>query len=308
MKTAFLFAGQGSQCQGMGKDLYEAYPAFARVIDGANLSIDLKKMMFEAEMEELSVTRNTQPCMAAFGAGVSEVLKEAGIRPDYVAGLSLGEYTALYAAGVFSAEEFLPLVAFRGQVMDAAAQGISCRMSAVMGMDKKELAVLCEQVRAKGEDFYVTVSNYNCTGQYVICGKTAGVEETEELCRERGVKRIVPLKVSGPFHTKYMEPAAKELERYFADVTFGEMECPVIFNTTARPLAQGDTIASQLVKQVQNSIYMEDTIQYLEKQGVERIIEIGPGKTLSGFVKRTAPAIECMSITDVDSLEAVLKA
>ncbi len=308
MKTAFLFAGQGSQCHGMGKDLYESFPVFARVIDGANLAFDLKKMMFEAELEELSVTRNTQPCMAAFGAGVLEVLKEAGIRPDYVAGLSLGEYTALYAAEVFTLDTFLPLVAFRGEVMDAAAQGVVCGMRAVMGMDKKELAGLCEQVRAKGEDFYVTVSNYNCTGQYVICGKIAGVEEAEALCRERGVKRIIPLNVSGPFHTKYMEPAAKELEKYFATVSFGEMKCPVIFNTTARPLAEDETIASQLVKQVQSSIYMEDTIQYLAAQGVERIIEIGPGRTLSGFVKRTAPAIDCMSITDAESLEAVLKA
>lgn len=307
MKTAFLFAGQGSQCQGMGKDLYEKYPAFAEVIDGAELDFDLKKMMFEAEPEELSLTVNTQPCMAAFAAGVLAVMKDAGITPDYVAGLSLGEYSALYSAGVFDLKAFLALVAFRGKVMNKAAQGMECRMSAVMGMEKELLAKICDEVSAKGEEYYVTVSNYNCTGQYVICGKLSGVTEVEELCRNQGVKRIIPLKVSGPFHTKYMEPAAKELENYFTKVKFGEMKYPVIFNTTARPLAVDETIEKQLVKQVQSSIYMEDTIQYLAVEGVERIIEIGPGKTLGGFVKRTAPGIECFSVTDADSLEAVLK-
>ena len=303
MKTAFLFAGQGSQCEGMGKDLYEKYPAFRRIIDGANLEFDLKKMMFETPIEELSVTRNTQPCMEAYGAGVLEILKEEGFAPDYVAGLSLGEYTALYASGVFDLDTFLPLVAFRGKVMDAAAQGIDCKMSAVMGMEADALKALCDSVK----DSYVTVSNFNCTGQYVICGEREGVEAVEALCKEQGVKRIVPLKVSGPFHTRYMKPAADELAGYFENVTFGEMKCPVIFNRTAKPLGEGETIAGQLIEQVQSSIYMEDTIKYLEAQGVERIIEIGPGKTLCGFVKRTAPSMTGYAITDVESLEAVLE-
>ncbi|MBR4965930.1 MAG: ACP S-malonyltransferase [Lachnospiraceae bacterium] len=307
MKTAFLFAGQGSQCQGMGKDLYENYPLFAKVIDAAKLGFDLKKMMFETEAEELSRTSNTQPCMGAFAAGVLAVLSDKGITPDYVAGLSLGEYSALYSAGVFDTDTFLKLVEFRGKVMEAAAEGIECRMSAVMGMEKEKLSELCEEVRENGEDFYVTVSNYNCTGQYVICGRLAGVCKVEELCKEQGVKRIIPLKVSGPFHTKYMAPAAKELEGYFEGIQFGEMKYPVIFNTSARPLGDGETIQGQLVKQVQSSIYMEDTIQYLEKEGVERIIEIGPGKALSGFVKRTASGMECFSISDVAGLEEVLK-
>lgn len=307
MKTAFLFAGQGSQCQGMGKDFYENYPSFAKVIDEAELEFDLKRMMFEAQMEELSRTSNTQPCMAAFAAGVLAVLSEKGIKPDYVAGLSLGEYSALYCAGVFDTDTLLKLVEFRGKVMEAAAEGIECKMSAVMGMDKETLSGLCEKVREGGEEDYVTVSNYNCTGQYVICGRLSGVCKVEGLCKEQGVKRIIPLKVSGPFHTKYMAPAAKELEEYFASLEFGAMQYPVIFNTTAKPLAKNETIKNQLVKQVQSSIYMEDTIQYLEAEGVERIIEIGPGKALSGFVKRTAPGITCYSISDVAGLEEVMK-
>lgn len=307
MKTAFLFAGQGSQCRGMGADLYKKYPAFAKVIDEAKLEFDLKKMMFEASLEELSITKNTQPCMAAFGAGVLEVLKENGVEPDYMAGLSLGEYTALYASGVWDLETFLPLVAFRGRVMDEAAQGIDCKMSAVMGMEKEVLQAICRNVSGLGDDFYVTVSNFNCTGQYVICGLRSGVEKAEEFCREQGVKRIIPLKVSGPFHTGFMAPAAKALEAYFRNITFRKMQCPVIFNTTAQPLGENETIEGQLIRQVQSSIYMEDIILYLEKCGVERIVEIGPGKTLAGFVKRTAPGISCISITDAESLEAALK-
>lgn len=306
MKTAFLFAGQGSQCQGMGKDLYDKFPDFANVIDSVKLDFDIKRMMFEADMEELSLTSNTQPCMAAFAAGVLAVLEKAGIRPDYVAGLSLGEYTALYSAGVFDFETFMGLVSFRGKAMEEAARGIDCGMRAVMGMEKEKLSVICEEVSKRGDEYYVTVSNYNCTGQYVICGRTPGLDEVSALCAEQGVKRIIPLKVSGPFHTVFMKPAAEKLTSYFDNITFNDMKYPVIFNTTAKPLSQNESVREQLIKQVQSSIYMEDTILYLKDQGVEKIIEIGPGKTLAGFVKRTAPDIACVSVTDAESLESLI--
>lgn len=309
MKTAFLYAGQGSQKVGMGRDLYENNMTFRKVMDSLDMDFDIKKLMFEGPMEVLSQTRYTQPCMAAFAAGVTAVLREEGITPSYAAGLSLGEYSALHAAGVFDEQTFLKLVSFRGKVMEDAAKGIECKMSAVMGLESDVLSAICDEVTKNGSDdgrSYVTVSNYNCKGQYVICGDIAAVEEAELKAKEAGAKRCIPLKVSGPFHTKYMKPAGDALEKYFGEMEFGEMSFPVIFNTTASELGEGETIKDLLVKQVQSSIYMEKTIELLERKGVDTVIEIGPGKALSGFVKRTAPGIKTYVIEDMQGLTEVI--
>lgn len=309
MRTAFVYAGQGSQKVGMGKDLYENNKTFRKVIDSLEVDFDIKNLMFEGPMETLSQTRYTQPCMAAFAAGVTAVLQEEGITPSYAAGLSLGEYSALHAAGVFDEQTFLKLVSFRGKVMEDAAKGIECKMSAVMGLESNVLGAICDEVTkdrtgdAKG---YVTVSNYNCKGQYVICGDIEAVEAAELKAKEAGAKRCIPLKVSGPFHTKYMKPAGDALEKYFEGIEFGEMRFPVIFNTTASELNEGENIKDLLVKQVQSSIYMEKTIELLESKGVDTIIEIGPGKALSGFVKRTAPEIKTYVIEDMQGLTEVI--
>lgn len=309
LKLALLFAGQGSQKVGMGKDLYDNNETFKNVIDSLEADFDIKKMMFEGPMEELSMTRYTQPCMAAFAAGMIAVLKENGIKPDYSAGLSLGEYSALHSAGVFDAQTFFELVSFRGKVMEEAAKGIPCKMSAVMGLESGALKDICDEVTNDKTDNqgYVTVSNYNCKGQYVICGDIAAVEKAEAKAKEAGAKRIIPLKVSGPFHTKYMKPAGDALEKYFDNIEFGNMEFPVIFNTTAKELGEDENIKDLLVKQVQSSIYMEKTIEYLEANGVDTVIEIGPGKALSGFVKKTASNITSYTIEDMQGLEEVLK-
>ena len=162
MKKAFLYAGQGSQKVGMGKDIYEANETFRQVVDSAKLDFDVKNLMFEGPMDKLSQTRYTQPAMAVFAAGITSVLKENGIMPDYAAGLSLGEYSALICAGVFDNDTLINLVAFRGKVMEDAARGIACKMSAVMGMESEKLEKICEKVNAENEEYYVTVSNYNC--------------------------------------------------------------------------------------------------------------------------------------------------
>lgn len=306
MKLAFLYAGQGSQKVGMGQDIYEQNETFRNVIDQADLDFDVKTLMFEGPMEQLSQTKYTQPCMAAFAAGVTDILKEHGIVPDYTAGLSLGEYSALYCAGVFEKNDFIKLVAFRGQEMEKAAEGIACKMSAVMGLDSDVLSNICNEITASKVG-YVTVSNYNCTGQYVICGEEAAVNLAEEKAKEAGAKRCMPLKVSGPFHTMYMKPAGDALSEYFGKVEFHEMQIPVVFNTTAKELQENETIPALLELQVQNSIYMEKTLQYLKEQGVDTVIEIGPGKTLSGFVKRTVEGMECYSIEDMQGLQKVLE-
>lgn len=307
MKTAFLFAGQGSQKAGMGKDFYENCPEFAGILDAVNLDFDIKDLMFNGPEEQLSQTRYTQPCMAAFAAGVLAILKKEGVQADYVAGLSLGEYSALHAAGVFDAKTLVELVAFRGKAMEDAAKGIECKMSAVMGMESKALQEICEKACAQTGK-YVTVSNFNCTGQYVVCGEEEAVAAAEALAKEAGAKRCMPLKVSGPFHTKFMQPAGEALAKKFEEITFGEMQVPVIFNTVASELPADKTIPELLVAQVQSSIYMEDTIKLLEAKGVDTIIEIGPGKVLSGFVKRTASGMTSYAIEDMDSLNAALAA
>lgn len=308
MKLAFLYTGQGSQKVGMGKDLYENNETFKKVIDSVELDFDVKELMFEGPMETLSSTRYTQPCMATFAAGVTSILFENGIKPEVAAGLSLGEYGALYCSGVFDTKTFIDLVAFRGKAMEDAAAGIECQMSAVMGIDSKELAEICSQVTEANDKGYVTVSNYNCKGQYVICGDKEAVNAAGEIAKEKGAKRIVPLKVSGPFHTKFMKPAGDALKAKFEEIEFGTMEIPVLFNTTASELAEGETIKELLEKQVQSSIYMEDTIIKLKEMGVDTVIEIGPGKALSGFVKKTVDGITAYAIEDMASLEAVLEA
>ena len=307
MKLAFLFAGQGSQKAGMGKDFYENRPEFAEIIDAVNLEFDIKDLMFNGPEEQLSQTRYTQPCMAAFAAGVLAILKKEDIQPDYVAGLSLGEYSALYAAGVFDAKTLVELVAFRGKVMEEAAKGIECKMSAVMGMESKALQEICDKACEKTGK-YVTVSNFNCTGQYVVCGEEEAVAAAEVMAKEAGAKRCMPLKVSGPFHTKFMQPAGEALAKKFEEITFNEMQVPVIFNTVAKELPADKTISELLVAQVQSSIYMEDTIKLLEAKGVDTIVEIGPGKVLSGFVKRTASGMTSYTIEDMESLQAALTA
>lgn len=308
LSIAFLYAGQGSQKVGMGKDLYENSETFKKAVDSVDLDFDFKKLMFEGPMETLSQTRYTQPCMAVFAAGVTDVLYENGIKPDYAAGLSLGEYSALYSAGVFDMQTFIKLVSFRGYVMDKAAQGIEFKMSAVMGLEVTVLEKICEEVTKEtvNTNGYVTVSNYNCKGQYVLCGDKSSVEMAEERAVSAGAKRCVPLKVSGPFHTKYMKEAGDALKDYFKNISFGEMKFPVIFNTTARELGSGETIPELLEKQVQSSIHMEKTIELLKEKGVDTIIEIGPGKALSGFVRKTVEGIKTYTIETIDDVNSVI--
>ncbi len=307
MKIAFLYAGQGSQKAGMGRDFYENCPEFAEILDSVSLDFDIKELMFQGPEEQLSQTRYTQPCLAAFAAGVTALLTKEGIRPEYAAGLSLGEYSALHAAGVFDAKTLIELVAFRGKAMEEAARGIECKMSAVMGMESRALQEICEKA-CEQTGKYVTVSNFNCTGQYVVCGEEEAVAAAETLAKEAGAKRCMPLKVSGPFHTKFMQPAGEALSKKFEEITFGKMQIPVIFNTVAGELPADRTIPELLVQQVQSSIYMEDTIKLLEAEGVDTIVEIGPGKVLTGFVKRTASGMTSYSIEDMDSLHAALTA
>lgn len=305
MKLAILYAGQGSQHPGMGNDLYEKYPAFREAFDAAELDFDLHTVCFKNPEGTLNQTQYTQPCMVAFAAGVTAVLKEAGVKADYLAGLSLGEYSALEAAGVFTAKQAVELAAFRGKAMADAAKGIDCAMIAVLNLDRENLTSCCEQASNLGT---VQICNYNCPGQLVIGGEKAAVEQAAKLAQEAGARRCIPLKVGGPFHTRLMAPAGDALAKRFETESFGEMKTPVLFNCLGHEKSENDSIPALLTKQVQSSVYMEDTLRRLGELGVTHILEVGSGKALSGFVKKTLGAsVTCMSVETAEELETFLK-
>ena len=305
MKLAFVYAGQGSQKVGMGSDFYREFPLFAQVFDHAPVDFDLKELCFSGPEEKLSQTRYTQPCMAAFAVGVTDLLYQEGIRPQLAAGLSLGEYSALYAAGVLSRGAVISTVALRGRAMEEAAAGLDCGMTAVLGLDREKLQKACDGAAELG---VVQICNYNCPGQLVIGGEKAAVDKAGELAKELGAKRCMPLKVSGPFHTRLMKPAGDALASHFKTIDFRPMALPVYFNCLGGPMDAGDNIPALLERQVQSSVYWEDTIRRMEAEGVDTVVEIGPGKALSGFFKKTAPGIRTCHIDTAADFHSVVSA
>ena len=305
MKLAVLYAGQGAQHPGMGKEFYEASPAFRAAFDSAELDFDLHRVCFDDPDGVLNQTEYTQPCMVAFACGVTAVLAEKGVKPAVVAGLSLGEYSALEAAGVFTAKQAVELAAYRGKAMADAAKGIDCGMTAVLNLDRDTLAKCCEEASAEG---VVQICNYNCPGQLVIGGEKAAVDHAAERAKQAGARRCIPLKVSGPFHTRLMAPAGDALAKRFETEAFGSMQIPVLFNCLGREKAADDRIPDLLVRQVQSSVYMEDTLRRLGELGVDTILEAGPGNALAGFVKKTLPGVACASVETPAQLDAVLTA
>ena len=302
MKLGFLYAGQGSQHPGMGADLYRTFDAFRAVLDSAEVDFDLKKVSFEDPDGILNQTRYTQPCMVAFAAGLTAVLRQEGIEPAVAAGLSLGEYSALHAAGVFDAATAVKLVAFRGRAMEEAAAGRESAMMAVLNLDRASLQACCDEA---GDLGCVVIANYNCPGQLVIGGEKAAVEKAAALAKEKGARRCLPLKVSGPFHTPLMAPAGDALRDYFQGVDFAQPQIDVIFNCLGDVKDDSVTIQDLLVRQVQSSVFMEDSIRKMAAMGVDGIVEIGPGKALAGFVKKTVPEMPVISVETVEDVEAL---
>lgn len=305
MKLAFLYAGQGSQHPGMGRAFYESSPLFRQAYDGAPVDFDLTETCLDDPQGMLNQTAYTQPCLVAFAVGVTKLLKAAGLRPDYCAGLSLGEYSALHCAGVLDDETAISLAAFRGRAMAQAAQGVESAMMAVLNLDRAALSECCREASDLG---VVEIANYNCPGQLVIGGEKAAVERAAALAREKGARRCLPLKVSGPFHTSLLAPAGDALRERFQTVAFRPMEVPVLFNCLGDRMGPADTIPALLERQVQSSVYMEDTIRRLAALGVDAVVEIGPGKTLSGFVRKTAPEMQTYAVETPVELDGAVSA
>lgn len=308
MKIVFLYAGQGSQRVGMGKDIYEEFGGYREVVDSVECFDDYRKIMEEGPLEKLSLTENTQPCMALFAAGVTNVLKKNGILPDAACGLSLGEYGALHAAEVMDAKTYITLTAFRGKVMAEAAKGHDCSMSAVLGVSAKVVEEACEACKNSG---FLTLANYNCPGQYVICGDEEAVRAAEEHLKGEGAKRCVRLNVSGPFHTKYMEPAAEALKAELDEAVFGTPAIPVALNVTGDYYQKGQDLKELLKRQVMSSVHLEESLEKLLRDGGDTFIEIGPGGAVGGFAKKTAKAlgkeIRVFSIDNAQDLRNVLE-
>ena len=309
-----VYAGQGSQRVGMGQDFYEKYDSFRETIDGATEDVknvtdmDVAKLCFEGPEEQLSQTKYTQPAMVAFAIGVTKLLREAGITADYTCGLSLGEYSALYEAGAIDEADVMELIAKRGKYMAEASEGLDVKMAAVMGADRETVFECCDKANAelKGEKI-VQAANFNCPGQIVISGDALAVDKASAYLKEAGARRIVPLKVSGPFHTSLMKPAGDKLAEEFKNIAFNEEQSKVVFNCLGREKNDGEDIPTLLEKQVQSSVYLEDSIKYMVDAGVDTIIEIGPGKAISKFINKTVEDVKVYSIDSVEDFENTVK-
>ena len=309
-----VYAGQGSQRVGMGQDFYEKYDSFRKTFDGATEAVkkvtdmDVAKLCFEGPEEQLSQTKYTQPAMVAFAIGVTKLLKEAGITADYTCGLSLGEYSALYEAGTINEEDVMELIAKRGKYMAEASEGLDVKMAAVMGADRETVFECCDKANAElmGEKI-VQAANFNCPGQIVISGDALAVDKASAYLKEAGAKRIVPLKVSGPFHTSLMKPAGDKLAEEFKNISFNEEQSKVVFNCLGREKNDSEDIPTLLEKQVQSSVYLEDSIKYMVDAGVDTIIEIGPGKAISKFINKTVDDVKVYSIDSVEDFENTVK-
>ena len=314
MKLGIVYAGQGSQRVGMGQDFYDKYEEYRETIDNATKAVrgvtdmDVADLSFNGPMEQLSETRYTQPAMVAFAIGVTKLLHKKDIKADYTCGLSLGEYSALYEAGVLDEETILGLIAKRGKFMEEASGDRPIKMCAVLGTERDVVLEACDEANAFFcNELIVQAANFNCPGQIVISGDAAAVDQASTYLKEAGAKRILPLKVSGPFHTKLMKPAGDKLAAEFAKVDFKEGNSKVIFNCLGREKNSEEQVAKLLEKQVQSSVYLEDSIRYMAEAGVDTIIEIGPGKAISKFISKTVDNVKVYSIDTVEDFENTLE-
>lgn len=302
-KTAFLFAGQGAQTLGMARDLYEHFDIVKATFEQASqiLGYDIRHLIDEYQ-DKLNQTRFTQPAILTTSVAIYKLLIEKGISPDIVAGLSLGEYSALVAAGALDFETALKLVVKRGQLMEEAAPAGSGKMVAIMNAEVSVIESACQSASDLG---VVSPANYNTPQQIVIGGEVTAVDKAVDILKETGVKRMIPLQVSGPFHTALLEQASQGLAEVLEEVTFNDFELPLVGNTEATIMKKKD-IKSLLARQVMEPVRFYESIAEIQAFGVDRVIEVGPGKVLSGFIKKIDKNLSTFAVNDLASLEALL--
>jgi [acyl-carrier-protein] S-malonyltransferase len=307
-KIAFVFPGQGSQIVGMGQQLAELYPEVMQYFKKADerLSAELSKLIFEGPQEELTKTVNTQPALLTTSLAILERFQKAAIKPDFVAGHSLGEYTALVAAGALTFEDGVYAVRKRGEFMEGAVPNGEGSMAAILGLDREPLSKVTAEVSDSG--FPVSLANLNCPGQIVISGSRKGVELASAKAKEAGAKRAIPLEVSGPFHSSLMKPAASELRQVLDGLDMKDARIPVIANVSANPMTTAEEIKENLIEQLYSPVLWEDSVVKMIDSGVDTFIEIGPGKVLSGLIKKINRSVKTYSISDEESCQSVIEA
>jgi len=301
-RTAFIFPGQGSQYIGMGKEFHENFPVARQVFEEADdaLHFPISALCFKGPSDQLKLTENTQPAILATSVAVLRVLQtEDGISPQLAAGHSLGEYSALVASGAFGFSDAIQIVRLRGRFMQEAVPVGEGTMAAVLGMDRDEIEKLCEEV-SQGE--VISPANFNCPGQIVVAGHTKAVHRAVDKAEERG-KKAVLLPVSAPFHSPLMKPAGSRLEKELERITVGDLRIPIVTNVEADINVSKARVKDLLVAQVFHPVRWEESMRRMVQEGIERVIEIGPGKVLSGLMRRIDGGVETKNLEDIQTLK-----
>ncbi len=302
MKIAFLFSGQGAQAIGMGKELCEHFPASDAVFETASeaLGFDIKDMIFNGDSETLMITENTQPAILTMSIAALEAVKTLGIQPDVVAGLSLGEYSAHVAAGSMAFSDAVKLVKLRGKYMQEEVPVGVGAMAAILALEPETVKEICAKASEKG---IVEPANFNCPGQITVAGEVPAVEYACELAKEQGAKRAMMLPVSAPFHCSMLKGAGEKLAKELANLELKDLQVPLITNVTADYVSGKDAIKDLLIAQVSSSVLFEESLRRMIADGVDTFIEIGPGKALSGFVKKISKEVAVYNVEDMASFE-----
>ncbi|MER2262721.1 MAG: ACP S-malonyltransferase [Psychrobacillus sp.] len=305
-KIAFIFPGQGSQTVGMGQQLIENNSESKKIYESADqqLGFSLSDIMLNGPAEELTKTYHAQPALLTTSTMIAKMLMEAGITPDYTAGHSLGEYTALVASGAMSFEDAVLLVHRRGLFMNEAVPAGEGAMAAILGLDTTTLGEVTQKVSQAGD--IVQIANLNCPGQVVISGTVEGVKKASEQAKEAGAKRAIPLTVSGPFHSELMRPAAHKLDEAIHSINLSTAKPPIISNVTALPVEDAADVKALLVEQLYSPVRWEESIQQMLDLGVNVFIECGPGKVLTGLVKKIDRSVTTYCVYDEASLHQAI--